>query len=295
MACGVALKRPYDYDEYLSAEGAGEAKRARHTQAHCSPFRAQIGTIAASLPVGSSSSSALLQLRDTKREPTQTELNLTCSSNFDIARSAWPSVLGLFLQIDEREDNDVSPFASIAGRSQLSSGQLESYLRAEIRYLKRRHLIPHRKLSDSTSRDEIGVMAGDNDGSPPAKQIVLSGVRAGGIKPADTTAYRVAPNSPAANSGSDSDGESSTTVTESTSSQKIAASLNLYDRPQFSLKQVQMICERLLKQQEVRLRYEYETVLNQRLEEQHEQYVQFAREQLERQHQDNNADISYLS
>lgn len=66
MACGVALKRPYDYDEYLSAEGAGEAKRARHTQAHCSPFRAQIGTIAASLPVGSSSSSALLQLRDTK-------------------------------------------------------------------------------------------------------------------------------------------------------------------------------------------------------------------------------------
>lgn len=27
-----------------------------------------------------------------------------------------------------------------------------------------------------------------------------------------------------------------------------------------------MICERLLKQQEVRLRYEYETVLNQRLE-----------------------------
>lgn len=261
MACGVALKRPYDYDEYLSAEGAGEAKRARHTQAHCSPFRAQIGTIAASLPVGSSSSSALLQLRDTK----------------------------------EREDNDVSPFASIAGRSQLSSGQLESYLRAEIRYLKRRHLIPHRKLSDSTSRDEIGVMAGDNDGSPPAKQIVLSGVRAGGIKPADTTAYRVAPNSPAANSGSDSDGESSTTVTESTSSQKIAASLNLYDRPQFSLKQVQMICERLLKQQEVRLRYEYETVLNQRLEEQHEQYVQFAREQLERQHQDNNADISYLS
>ncbi|VDM14791.1 unnamed protein product, partial [Wuchereria bancrofti] len=49
MACGVALKRPYDYDDYLLAEG-GEVKRARHTQTHCSPFRAQIGTIAASLP-----------------------------------------------------------------------------------------------------------------------------------------------------------------------------------------------------------------------------------------------------
>ncbi|OZC05725.1 hypothetical protein X798_07301 [Onchocerca flexuosa] len=56
-----------------------------------------------------------------------------------------------------------------------------------------------------------------------------------------------------------------------------------------------MICERLLKQQEVRLRYEYETILNQRLEEQHEQYVQFAREQIERQHQDDGQELSYLS
>ncbi|KHN75231.1 Akirin [Toxocara canis] len=383
MACGVALKRPYDYDEYLSAEGAGEAKRARHTQAHCSPFRAQIGTIAASLPVGSSSSSALLQLRDAK----------------------------------EREDNDVSPFASIAGRAQLSSGQLESYLRAEIRYLKRRHLIPRRKLNELACQGEVERMAGDGDGGPPTKQPSLSDDdrpgsikptgstayrvapnspsandkilatvwplaaeilteenreqsprlirylkrrhliprrklnelacqgevermagdgdggpptkqpslsdddRPGSIKPTGSTAYRVAPNSPSANSGSDSDGESSLVVADSNCSQKIVTSLSLYDKPQFSLKQdkilatvwplaaeilteenreqsprlVQMICERLLKQQEVRLRYEYETVLNQRLEEQHEQYVQFAREQLERQHEASNVDISYLS
>ncbi|VDK41657.1 unnamed protein product [Gongylonema pulchrum] len=64
MACGVALKRPYD--EYLIAEGA-EAKRARHTQAHCSPFRAQMGTIAASLP-SSGPASALMHLRDPKTE-----------------------------------------------------------------------------------------------------------------------------------------------------------------------------------------------------------------------------------
>lgn len=254
----------------MSAENAGDAKRARHTQAHCSPFRAQIGTIAASLPTSNSSnnssSSALLQLRDA----------------------------------NERDDSDVSPFASISGRAQLSSGQLESYLRAEIRYLKRRQLIPRRKLNESaTSRDGRLSESSDAVGSgPPAKQANLSGGNCSGaatVQPSDARSYRMAPNSPSANSGSESDGESSMTVTGSMNSQKIASALNLYDRPQFSLKQVQMICERLLKQQEVRLRYEYETVLNQRLDEQHEQYVQFAREQLERQHQDSNAEISYLS
>lgn len=41
---------------------------------------------------------------------------------------------------------------------------------------------------------------------------------------------------------------------------------SIYDKPQFSLKQVKLICERLLKEQEVRLRYEYETLLNKKLE-----------------------------
>jgi hypothetical protein len=40
----------------------------------------------------------------------------------------------------------------------------------------------------------------------------------------------------------------------------------LYERPQFSMNQVKLICERLLKEQETRLRYEYETVLNRKLE-----------------------------
>lgn len=40
----------------------------------------------------------------------------------------------------------------------------------------------------------------------------------------------------------------------------------LYEKPQFSLRQVKLICERLLKEQEIRLRYEYETALNKKLE-----------------------------
>ncbi|KHJ88892.1 hypothetical protein OESDEN_11303 [Oesophagostomum dentatum] len=57
-----------------------------------------------------------------------------------------------------------------------------------------------------------------------------------------------------------------------------------------------MICERLLKEQEMRLRYEYELALNQKLDEQHEQYVQFASEQMASQCKENSADeFSYLS
>lgn len=40
----------------------------------------------------------------------------------------------------------------------------------------------------------------------------------------------------------------------------------LYEKPQFSLRQVKMICERLLKEQEIRLRYEYECALSKKLE-----------------------------
>ena len=47
MTCGLAVKRPHDYEAYLGENGV-EAKRPR--QAHCSPFRPQVGTLAASLP-----------------------------------------------------------------------------------------------------------------------------------------------------------------------------------------------------------------------------------------------------
>uniref|UniRef100_A0A0N5AX16 Akirin n=1 Tax=Syphacia muris TaxID=451379 RepID=A0A0N5AX16_9BILA len=243
MACGVALKRPYECEEYL-AEGVADAKRARTTVAHCSPFRPQLGTVAASLSF-TMGSSALLQVQDNK----------------------------------DRDENDTSPFSSISGRNQLSPAQLESYLRAEIRYLKRRNLLPkHKELSATTS----------------GQSVLANGAMSASMLPQDPSiskqSYRAPPKSPNANSGSESESENSPT----TSKEQIGSVASVYEKPQFSLKQVQMICERLLKQQEVRLRYEYETVLNQRLDEQHEQYVQFAKEQLERQSSDS-TDLSYLS
>lgn len=219
MACGLALKRPHghEYESYLNDDSYGsEAKRAR-TATHCSPFRPQMGTIAANLP---------------------------STSNF--------------AKIVKTEES--TPFSSVAGQVQLSSSQLECYLRSEIRNLRRRRLIP--KPLDS----------GDGDASGSNE---------------NRKGYR-APKSPT-QSGSDSEGESATVRDRKN---------ELYTKPQFSLRQVQMICERLLKEQESRLRHEYEIALSKKLEEQHEQYVQFAAEQLSHKRVEsssNDYSYSYLS
>ncbi|VDM99065.1 unnamed protein product [Thelazia callipaeda] len=254
MACGLALKRPYDYDDYL-IEGS-EVKRARHTQAHCSPFRAQWGTIAASLP-NSSVANAFLHRQGLE-----------------------------LMSLQENDVDNSSSLAHVGSKLQLSPGQLDSYLRAEIRYLKRRHLIPRR-----VGPDDDGSSIHNEERPLKLFRTHITCDSSSSSKDSDRN-YREAPSSPNNNSGSESEGE--------VNIQKTSQMKDLYEKPHFSLKQfsfiqVKMICERLLKQQEIRLRYEYETVLNQRLEEQHEQYVQFAREQLERQHQDNGAELSYLS
>ncbi|VDM62166.1 unnamed protein product [Angiostrongylus costaricensis] len=218
MACGLALKRPHEYDPYLADETfSHEAKRARHTAAHCSPFRPQMGTIAASLPSTSS-----------------------------------------FAQVVSKDD---SPFAAVAGKCQLSESQLDAYLRSEVRNGQRRKLIPRRNFLDVKIED-VDTLRND---------------------------YRI-PNSPP-QSGSDSEGESSNIPKDGTNNYQALA-----EKPQFSLKQVRMICERLLKEQEMRLRYEYEIALNQKLDEQHEQYVQFANEQLVSHYKEHvSGEFSYLS
>lgn len=99
------MKRPHDYEAYLSPDAGVEVKRSRPT--HCSPFRPQLGTLAATLPHTSS--------------PTY-----------------------------QSASNDKSPFAQVRGSAQLSDNQLEDYLRTEIKYLKRRKLIPKR-LGESSS------------------------------------------------------------------------------------------------------------------------------------------------
>jgi hypothetical protein len=78
-------------------------------------------------------------------------------------------------------------------------------------------------------------------------------------------------------SGSDSEGDMSVPLEEKKSgnvgivdrsgcSKDSIHTASLYDRPQFSLRHVKLICERLLNEQALQLRYEYETALNKKLE-----------------------------
>ena len=113
--------------------------------------------------------------------------------------------------------------ASVFGatpRSHLSQEQLESYLKAEIKSLRRRKVLP---------------------ASRPGKR-----------KAAD--AFRTAANP--CSSGSDSEGE----VVPASASASAAAA-----KPTFTFAQVQQICERLLREQEDRLRVQYDALLYQRL------------------------------
>jgi len=274
MACGVALKRMHDFDDCLLNE-SDSVKRTRSSVPHCSPFRAQMGTIAASLPSSSSPS-----------------------------RSGGASVWNGLLRSNKEEDDVTStPFSEISGRCQLSSPQLQSYLKAEIRYLKRRKLIPRRALHSDLTLDQNH--RSEQDGLDASSTSASN-------QQQPRSLYR-SPESPTIHSASDSDdGDSSSMATTrptmmtnsiAQSSSIVSSSrtcdemsLSITERAMFSLRQVQLICERLLKEQELRLRYEYETVLNKRLEEQHEQYVQFAREQIQRRLDESSVEnLSYLS
>uniref|UniRef100_A0A8R1DL04 Akirin n=1 Tax=Caenorhabditis japonica TaxID=281687 RepID=A0A8R1DL04_CAEJA len=201
MACGLALKRPlqHEYESFLADESYnGEAKRAR-TQ--CPPFRAQMGTIAATLP---STSTTFAQ------------------------------------KFKEQEE---SIFQAASNLTRLSKNQLKTYLVSEVKNLRKRKALPR-----SNDVDEDGDQRGDGCSSSYSKQ------------------YR-APCSP--KSGSDSEGETpSTSVSE-----------RMNTKREFTMANVQVICERLLKEQEIRLRNEFEMILAKKLDEQHQQYVQFAAEQ----------------
>ncbi|XP_056150059.1 akirin-2 [Lampris incognitus] len=61
-----------------------------------------------------------------------------------------------------------------------------------------------------------------------------------------------------------------------------ASSPNRKEQPLFSLRQVGMICERLLKEREEKIREEYDEILTAKLAEQYDAFVKFTHDQLMR-------------
>ncbi|XP_077152049.1 akirin-1 [Ranitomeya variabilis] len=59
-------------------------------------------------------------------------------------------------------------------------------------------------------------------------------------------------------------------------------SISKKDQPSFSLRQVGILCERLLKDHEDKIKEEYEKILNTKLEEQYESFVKFTHDKIMR-------------
>ncbi|XP_043929048.1 akirin-2 [Protopterus annectens] len=65
------------------------------------------------------------------------------------------------------------------------------------------------------------------------------------------------------------------------------------DQPLFTLKQVGMICERLLKEREEKIREEYEEILTSKLAEQYDAFVKFTHDQIMRRYGEQPASCKY--
>ena len=77
-----------------------------------------------------------------------------------------------FLSVFTRffQDEVSSPFAAVANRCHMSSAQLDSYLRAEIRSLRRRKLIPKRSCIDVEERKDENIATKRDSTPPPRKE-----------------------------------------------------------------------------------------------------------------------------
>ncbi|ERE82426.1 akirin-2-like protein [Cricetulus griseus] len=67
------------------------------------------------------------------------------------------------------------------------------------------------------------------------------------------------------------------------------------EQPLFTLRQVGMICERLLKEREEKVREEYEEILNTKLAEQYDAFVKFTHDQIMRRYGEQPASCKYLT
>jgi hypothetical protein len=169
------------------------------------------------------------------------------------------------------------PFVPLACNV-FSPDDVDRYVATEIRRLRRRRVLPRYRpysfgggsvaMNCSTAADQLENFHLDDDGPD-------------------------SPNS-SNNSGSDSDNENRTEGVfgeGATSSAPTAQSKK--DVPMFTRRQVRLICERLLKEQEGRLREEYQRALSEQLSEQHDTFVRFAQDSIHRKYPA--ADYSYLS
>lgn len=98
---------------------------------------------------------------------------------------------------------------------------------------------------------------------------------------------------PQTNSGDSSDMEGPSSPSGS-SSTPFSHSSNGKEKPLFTFRQVGLICERMLKEQETQIREEYDQILHLKLSEQYDAFVKFTYDQIQKRFE-SAAAPSYLS
>ncbi|XP_054753292.1 akirin-2-like [Lytechinus pictus] len=149
-----------------------------------------------------------------------------------------------------------SPFSPVTPR--ISPGQLAAHISQEWRRIKRR-----KRLEDSYSTESPVS-------SEMMEQASRFGLTSGCFSPPSTSTNPM-PNLPS--------GSLQQTQTK--------------DQPMFTLKQVILICERMLKEQESRIREEYDKALTCKLAEQYDAFVKFNQDQIQRRF--TSTSMSYVS
>jgi len=164
------------------------------------------------------------------------------------------------------------PSAFVSTQPKISSEELESYLMSEIHSLRRRRLLQNRQ-------SDADAYFGNGGRSPSS----------GGNSDSESEQHMDS----APSAGGQSHGMIQMSPFRTQPSLSASSPLAHSERPLFTYKQVRMICERLLKEQETRLREEYDQVLNARLAEQYETFVRFTYDQIHRRIDD--SPMTYLS
>lgn len=102
--------------------------------------------------------------------------------------------------------------------------------------------------------------------------------------------------SPQTNSGdsSDMEGPASPSSPSACGSNSYSYSPSGKEKPLFTFRQVGLICERMLKEQETQIREEYDQILNMKLSEQYDAFVKFTYDQIQKRFE-SAAAPSYLS
>lgn len=101
------------------------------------------------------------------------------------------------------------------------------------------------------------------------------------------------PVSSGSDSSSDSEMQCSASTSQTSNHPNSSSKRDIKEQPLFSLKQVGLVCERLIKERETQMREEYDKVLIGKLAEQYDMFVKFSHDQIMRRFADTQP--SYVS